>query len=195
VAALGAAVRVTNLIRRGLDLRMELSVGSFRPARGAFDQQLGNLHEIVGEHRGADKQFEVLGALGEATLHAAAAHQYRDATLYASAKALAVFECARSFVGFALRRLAATALRNRYRGDAAVHARLQVRLTEEAAVGAVDFGAPAEDAAVMLQRGYHMDLVHRISLEHFVLSDQTDGTLGEKHLMAELDPVRVSFLA
>src|SRR5215475_5027628 len=32
-----------------------------------------------------------------------------------------------------------------------------------------------------------MNFVHRISLEHFVLSDQTDGTLGEKHLVAELD--------
>src|SRR5215471_18119464 len=32
-----------------------------------------------------------------------------------------------------------------------------------------------------------MDLVRRISLEHLVLSDQTDGALGEKHLVAELD--------
>jgi hypothetical protein len=38
--------------------------------RGAFDQQLTDLHEIVGEHRGAHKQFEALGALGEATLPA-----------------------------------------------------------------------------------------------------------------------------
>jgi hypothetical protein len=32
-----------------------------------------------------------------------------------------------------------------------------------------------------------MDLVHRISLEHFVLGYQTDGTFGEKYLVAELD--------
>jgi hypothetical protein len=52
------------------------------------------------------------GAMGAATLHAAAAHQYRDAALYASAKTLAVLN-ARDRVGFALRRRAAAALRNR----------------------------------------------------------------------------------
>jgi hypothetical protein len=40
------------------DLRMELSVGSFDSARGAFDQQLGDLHEIVGEYRSANKLFD-----------------------------------------------------------------------------------------------------------------------------------------
>lgn len=45
----------------------------------------------------------------------------------------------------------------------------------------------------MLQRGYHMDLVHRTSLEHFVLSDY-DGTLGQKHLVAELER-RANFAA
>jgi hypothetical protein len=60
--------------RRGADLPTKLFVGSFGSARCAFDQQLGDLHEIVGEHRGANQQFESLGALGEATLHAAAAH-------------------------------------------------------------------------------------------------------------------------
>jgi hypothetical protein len=39
---------------------MELSVGSFGSARGAFDQQLGDFHQIVGEHRRSNKQFEVL---------------------------------------------------------------------------------------------------------------------------------------
>ena len=40
---------------------------------------------------------------------------------------------------------------------------------------------------VVLERGYHVDLVRRISLEHVVLGDQTDSALGEKHLVAELD--------
>jgi len=48
--------------------------------------------EIVGEHRGADKQREALGAFGAATLHAAAAHQHRDAPLDTGTKALALFE-------------------------------------------------------------------------------------------------------
>jgi hypothetical protein len=50
VAALGAFVRATILFRRGRDLRMELCVGSFGSALSAFDQQLADLHEIVGEH-------------------------------------------------------------------------------------------------------------------------------------------------
>jgi hypothetical protein len=191
VAAHGLSQRWARLRKRFVlpqsGLRMELLIGSFGPALGAFDQQLADLHEIVGEHRGANKQFEVLGAFGATTLHATTAHQYRDAALYAGAETLAILECARSLAGLALRRPDAAALRNRDRGDAAVHARLHVLLTEEAAIGAVDFRTSAEDAAVMLQRGYDMDLVHRIPLEHFVLSDQTDSALGEKHLVAELD--------
>ena len=63
-----------DLIRRGSDLRMELSAGSFDLTRGALDQQLGDLNEIVGEHRSTNKQFEVLGAFGgEATLHSESA--------------------------------------------------------------------------------------------------------------------------
>jgi hypothetical protein len=75
VAALGALAQAVCFaaIR---PVRMELSIGSFGPALGAFDQQLADLHEIVGEHRGANKQFEVLGAFGATTLHATAAHQY-----------------------------------------------------------------------------------------------------------------------
>ena len=138
--------------------RMQLSVGSFGSTPGAFDQQLADLHEIVGEHGSANEQVEALGALGEATLHAAAAHQHRDAALDASAKTLAVLECARSFAGFALRRPAAAALRNRGRGDPAIHARRHVLLTEEAAIGAVEFRTSAEHPMGVLERGYHVDL-------------------------------------
>jgi hypothetical protein len=70
----GRACASDDFFRRGADLRTKLFVGSFGSARCAFDQQLGDLHEIVGKHRGTNQQFESLGALGEATLHAAAAH-------------------------------------------------------------------------------------------------------------------------
>jgi hypothetical protein len=69
-------------------------------------------------------------------------------------------------------------LGNRDRGHIAVHARRHVLLIEEAAIGTVEFRGPAEDTVVMLQRRHHMDLVSRILLEHFVVSDQTDGALG-----------------
>jgi hypothetical protein len=51
---------------------MELSVGSFD---SALDPQLGDLHEIGGEHRSANKQFEVLGTLGEANILRAVARK------------------------------------------------------------------------------------------------------------------------
>jgi len=47
--------------------------GGFWSARGALGQQTGEDHEIVGEHRDANKQYEALGAFGAATLHAAPA--------------------------------------------------------------------------------------------------------------------------
>jgi hypothetical protein len=57
---------------------------------GAFGQQVADDHEIVGEHRGADKQREALGAFGPAALHAAATHQHRDAPLDAGPESLAL---------------------------------------------------------------------------------------------------------
>src|SRR5215470_15846835 len=90
----------------------ELSSLGFASSPGAFDHQVANDHEIIGEHGGANKQCEALGAFGAATLHAAAAHQHRNAPLDAGAKALALLECRRSFESLALRRPAAAALRN-----------------------------------------------------------------------------------
>src|SRR5258708_6167064 len=115
-------------------------------------RQRGNDHEVVGEHRRADKQCEALGAFGAATLDASPAHQHRDAPLDAGAKALALLERRRSFVGLALRRFAAAALGNTYRLDGALHARRHVLLAEEAAIGAVEFRGAAERTAVALER-------------------------------------------
>src|SRR5258706_12003002 len=124
----------------------------FSPARRLLDQQRSNDHEVVGEHRCADEQPEALGAFSTATLHAAPAHQHRDAPLDAGAKALALFERCCSFVGLALRRLTAAALRNAYGLDGALQARCYVLLAEEAAIGAVEFRRTAESAAVALER-------------------------------------------
>ena len=70
-----------------------------RRRSGAFGQQFADDHEIVGEHRAADEQGEALGTFGAATLHAATAHQHRDAPFDAGAKTLALLERRRSFVG------------------------------------------------------------------------------------------------
>jgi hypothetical protein len=73
------AVCPETVLFRPLRSAKELSIAS--SALGAFDQQLGDVHEIVSEHRGTNKQFEALSALRQAALHAAAAHQHRDAPL------------------------------------------------------------------------------------------------------------------
>src|SRR5712675_2359214 len=95
---------------------------AFSAARRPLGQQAGHDHEVVGEHRGANEQREALCALGAATLHAATAHQHRDAPFDAGAKALALLERRRLFVSLALRRFASAALRNADRVDAVIHA-------------------------------------------------------------------------
>jgi hypothetical protein len=127
---------VRRLLFQSGDDRAGLSAG-FSSPRCALAQQRANDHEIVGEHRGANKQGEALATRGAATLHATAAHQHRNAALDAGAKALARFERRRSFVGLALRRLVAAALRNADHGDGALHAGGHVVLAEEAAIRAI----------------------------------------------------------
>src|SRR6202162_3838154 len=124
-------------------------------------------------HRRANKQREALGAFGAAALHAATAHQHRDAPFDAGAKALALLERRRLFVGLALRRFAAAALRDADRADAIIHARRHVLLAEEAAVRRIEFRGTAKGAAVARQRRRHMDLITGVSLQHFILGDQT----------------------
>jgi hypothetical protein len=167
--------------------RRLLSPRRFAAASGAFGQQFADDHEIVGEHRGADKQREALSAFGAATLHAAAAHQHGNAPLDAGAEALALLECGRSFVSLALRRLAAATLRNARHRDATARADGEIVLAEEAAVGAIEGWGTAEDAAVTPQRGRHMDFVHRVALERLILSDQAPGAFREKHFVAKFD--------
>jgi len=96
------------------------TIGLYRVAFGgaptAWSARGGDDHEVVGEHRGANEHRKALG-LRRATLHAATAHQHRDATLDAGAKALVLLELRRPFVGLALRRFGAATLRNAYRLD------------------------------------------------------------------------------
>src|ERR1700682_110 len=156
--------------------------GGFSAARRSLGQEGGKDHEVVGEHRRANKQGEALGAFGAAALHAATAHQHRDAPLDAGAKALALLECRRPLVGLALRRLAAAALWNADRRDGAVHARRYVLLAEEAAIRRIEFRGPTEAAAVTLERRSPMNFVRGGSLEHLTPGDQTFCAFGEDNL-------------
>ena len=86
-----------------------------------------------------------------------------------------------------LRRLAAATLRDRDRGDAAAHADSEVVLAEEAAIGTIKGRGTAEDMAVTPERGRHMDFVYRVAFENLIVGDQSSGTFGEKHFVAELN--------
>src|SRR5208282_5575163 len=152
--------------------------GGFAAARRPLGQQGGDDHEVVGEHRGANEHRKALGAFGAATLHAATAHQHRDATLDAGAKALALLELRRPFVGLALRRFGAATLRNAYRLDGAVHAGGHVLLAEEAAIGAIKVRRTAEGAAMEPERRRHVNFVGRVSLQYLILGNQASGAFG-----------------
>src|SRR5262245_46482748 len=120
--------------------------------RRPLHQQGCDVHQVVGEHGGADQQLEALDACGQTALHAAAAEQHGDAPLDAGPEALPLLEGGGLLMGFALRSSRAAGLRNAYRRDAAGPALRQVSFAEEAAICAVEFGSPAESLLVVPQR-------------------------------------------
>src|ERR1700730_6933355 len=165
----------------------DLSASGFSSARRSLREQRRNSHQVVGEHSRSNPQLEAISSLGETALHAATSEQHRDAPLDAGAKALALLEVRALLVCFALRSFLAAALRNAHHLDAVVLARRQVLFTKEVAIRAVQFRDPPKGLPVALKRGRDMDLVGRVSLQHFVLRDQTLRAFGEEHLVAELD--------
>src|SRR5215469_10995814 len=119
--------------------------------RRSFPQPGRDVHEVVGEHRGTDQQFETLGALGETPLHAATAEQDGDPTLDTGSKALTFLELRALLVGRALWCLVAATLGNARHLDAILRARYQVLFTVEAPIRAIQFRSAAEDLPVMVQ--------------------------------------------
>src|SRR5262249_1118064 len=128
-------------------------------------------HKVVGKHCRSHPQFEALNPFGEAPLHAAATRQHGDAALDAGAKALALLEWCTLLVRRTLGSLLAAALWNGNYVTAAAFTGLHVFLTEEPTIGAIQFRCTAKCFPVALERGRHMDLVRRISFQHFVLSN------------------------
>jgi hypothetical protein len=51
----------------------------------------------------------------------------------------------------------------------------------------MQFGSAAEGLLVAFQRNNHVLFVVGISVQHFILRDQTARALGKKHLVTELD--------
>ena len=77
-----------------------------------LDQQLGNDHQVVGQHGSANQQLEPLAPLRQATFHAPTPEQNRYSTFDARTETLALLEYGTVLVGFPLRSLLTTALGN-----------------------------------------------------------------------------------
>jgi hypothetical protein len=58
---------------------------------------------------------------------------------------------------------------------------------KKAAIGTVQFWGVAEGFLMAFQGRFHLLIVARVSLEHFVLCDQPFGAFREENLVAELD--------
>src|SRR6266568_3811224 len=114
-------------------------------------QQVGDSHQVVGEHGGAHQELKVLATFERAPLHPAAAEQHRDAALNASAESLALLELFTAFQSVLLGRLVSSALRNGDLGDSALFAGLYILGAEEAAIRRVQFRRVAEGLLVTIQ--------------------------------------------
>src|SRR6184192_4376595 len=77
-------------------------------------------------------------------------------------------------------------LRDAHHFDTILLARFHILLTEEAPIRSSDLWGVPEALLVALEGRFHVLLVVRVSLEHFILCDQPLGTLGEKNFVAEL---------
>ena len=124
---------------------------------------------------------------GETTLHAATAEQDRDAPFDAGSKALPFLESGTPLLRFAFGSFLPGTLRNAHHLNTVSLARFQIRLAEKAPIGTVQFWGVAEGFLVAFQGRFHLLIIARIPLEHFVLCEQPLGTFAEKNFVAELD--------
>src|ERR1700757_2067465 len=146
---------------------------------------IGDRHEVVCKHGCADQDLKALTALGQTSLHAAAAKEHGDATFNACSEALSFLELRALFERFAASGSFSTPLRNANK----LHtlARFDVRLAKKPSVRTVPIGSKAESLLMTLKRRRDMDVIGGIALKHTVLGDQTAGTFSEKDLVAKLD--------
>src|SRR6266568_6380190 len=76
--------------------------------------ELGDTHQIVGQHRGTHQHLEPLAAFGPAPLHSPTAKQNGDAALNADPESLCFLEGRAALQGFLLRGLLSSPLRDAY---------------------------------------------------------------------------------
>jgi hypothetical protein len=152
-----------------------------------LDQQLGNDHQVVGQHGSTNQQLEPLAPLRQATLHATTPEENRYSTFDACTETLAFLEYGTVLVCFPLRSFLTTALGNTDDLDSRVLAKLNILFAEETAVQAPQFGTTPERLLVAVQRGFHLVLVGRISIQHSVLGDQTASTFSQEDFVPEFN--------
>ena len=165
-----------------------------------FKQQSGNDHEIVCENCDSHQQFKSLSAFSKEALHAATAEEDGDASFNAGTESLGLLEGWAFLIGCLGRRFFPATLGNAYKFYTGVFTMLDIGLTEKSPVATVEFRSLTKRFLVTLQRGFDVDIVGWISIEHLILSDQTAGALGKVYFVAEfhwlqdfapLDQVRV----
>src|SRR6266446_349438 len=62
-----------------------------------------------------------------------------------------------------------------------------ILFAEEAPIRSIAIWGMVEGGQVIQERGFHLILVGRISVQYLILGNQTLSAFGEKHFVAELD--------
>ena len=98
---------------------------------------MGDVHEVVCQHGGADQHLKALPALGQTSLHAAAAKEHRDATLNACPEALSFLELGALLERFAASGPFPTSLRNADELHSGLPAGFEVLIAKKASIRTV----------------------------------------------------------
>src|SRR5450631_294475 len=141
---------LTVCLTRGDKRKRALCSGS-SAVRFPVLKQLGDAHQIVGQHRGAHQHLEPLAAFGPAPLHAPTAKQHGDPALNADPESLSFLECSAALQGFLLRGLLSAPLRNAHLADLSVPAALHIVGAVKPAISCVPLGRVSEDLLVTVQ--------------------------------------------
>src|SRR5712691_11960240 len=180
---------------------LQKALGSGSPTlRFLIFYELGDAHQVIGQHRCAHQHLEPFTALSPATLHPATAKEDRNASLDADPESLSLLERGAPLQGFLLRSLLSAPLRDAHLGYLGLLTTLHIGGAVKTAISGVPLGRVLEGFLMTLQRTFHMVGVGGIPLQHPVVGDQALSTLSQENLVAEfhrllslapLDPIRV----
>src|SRR5207302_1558212 len=148
-------------------------------------QQLGDPHQVVGQHRRSDQNLEPLAPFGQTAPHAPAANQNRDPALDADPEPLALLELRAALEGLSLRGLGSAPLGNAYMADPRLLALLLILGAVETTIACVQLRRSVEGLLMTIQRRSHLDGIGRVSLQYLIVSDQALCALCQENLVAK----------